>query len=669
MEVQGRTVEASAVGEGVFNNQLQMHSTGPIYADRLRQPSASTDSTTPALERRSASSMACSDPGVYRGTKNENFEEFLRRFKRKYEQVTKIRGSDAVRLGRSAGAFYPMMSTAAHQEIAEFCAVLEKLGRQANPECTVEDRSLEYAQILLENLREWPEHYQLVGALHKVDPRRAYEEVKQLALSIEQSKIMFEVGRRPADLKWKERAAQYRGYGFVERAGAPSFSRSRPEQGRDTPNRGEELGGRGNYQSSRTQRQARNVRPAQHGSSQEGVENRKCYKCSKYGHVARDCPVRTARVNQIEPREEAPSRKDETLSAIVNRARCMGMSVREKGVSADELIGEKVTVPLNILNEDCQALIDTGSMISIVPVELLAKVQDKGFDLDSLGMVPKSKLKPVVDASNNRMDFLAAVYLPVKLNQETTQNVAFHISPKKEMEIILGTNALARLGINISIERERDSSVNKSVKDEANESKVVVAERRYIPPGDTALVEVLLPGSPEAAEVWESGDYGHLRESSLLKTGEHRSPYSTRVVNPYFLKEGEDVGRWGTDKWLERWEEANPLLMGAREDNLRAPERLRVLEELIADNMEPGSMDEDLQRSVRRLGPGIESDGLSAYDHKYTGDSPNKMKAKTGSARGDLVKRSVIEPSKSDWAFPIVLVGKKRRRYPVMCRL
>ncbi|KAK6024418.1 zinc knuckle [Ostertagia ostertagi] len=688
MEVQGRTVEASAVGEGVFNNQLQMHSTGPIYADRLRQPSASTDSTTPALEDAGSSvsqqlitylrSMACSDPGVYRGTKNENFEEFLRRFKRKYEQVikceatlieilgddhlagraksifaalpriTKEQGLDAVT--REMARLLSYDSTAGrmraltdlknlklrpHQEIAEFCAVLEKLGRQANPECTVEDRSLEYAQILLENLREWPEHYQLVGALHKVDPRRAYEEVKQLALSIEQSKIMFEVGRRPADLKWKERAAQYRGYGFVERAGAPSFSRSRPEQGRDTPNRGEELGGRGNYQSSvsitrEPQRQARNVRPAQHGSSQEGVENRKCYKCSKYGHVARDCPVRTARVNQIEPREEAPSRKDETLSAIVNRARCMGMSVREKGVSADELIGEKVTVPLNILNEDCQALIDTGSMISIVPVELLAKVQDKGFDLDSLGMVPKSKLKPVVDASNNRMDFLAAVYLPVKLNQETTQNVAFHISPKKEMEIILGTNALARLGINISIERERDSSVNKSVKDEANESKVVVAERRYIPPGDTALVEVLCQGDRggEVERVIWPCKHGIAAGVFTIKDRRTSLPVFNKSCQPILLKEGEDVGRWGTDKWLERWEEANPLLMGAREDNLRAPERLRVLEELIADNMEPGSMDEDLQRLLEEYAEAfaVSDQELSQTDLVHmtinTGDSP-----------------------------------------------
>ncbi|XGW04174.1 hypothetical protein V3C99_015375, partial [Haemonchus contortus] len=143
--------------------------------------------------------------GRPRGTRGESFEEFLRRFKRKYEQVIKCEAAlieildDDHLAGRAKSIFAALPritreqgldavtremarllsydSTARrmraltelrslklrpHQEVAEFCAVLEKLGRQANPECTIEDRSLEYAQILLDNLREWPEHFQLV---------------------------------------------------------------------------------------------------------------------------------------------------------------------------------------------------------------------------------------------------------------------------------------------------------------------------------------------------------------------------------------------------------------------------------------------------------------------------------------------------------------------------
>ncbi|KHJ96194.1 hypothetical protein OESDEN_03848 [Oesophagostomum dentatum] len=78
-----------------------------------------------------------------------------------------------------------------NQSVAEFCVALEKLGRKANPESRTEDRSLELAQILLSNLSHWSEHVQLLSALNKVRPEKAYDEVKELALAIEQSRRLF----------------------------------------------------------------------------------------------------------------------------------------------------------------------------------------------------------------------------------------------------------------------------------------------------------------------------------------------------------------------------------------------------------------------------------------------------------------------------------------------
>nr|CDJ93655.1 unnamed protein product [Haemonchus contortus] len=104
-------------------------------------------------------------------------------------------------------------------------------------------------------------------------------------------------------------------------------------------------------------------------------------------------PGRVAKVNQIEPKEKEPSRDGRSLSSIINEARCMGMKISGKGSEESDLIGERLTISLKVLGEQCQALVDTGSMISIVPVELLAKAQDKGVDLDSLSMIPKAKLK------------------------------------------------------------------------------------------------------------------------------------------------------------------------------------------------------------------------------------------------------------------------------------
>ncbi|KAL6742240.1 hypothetical protein Aduo_015409 [Ancylostoma duodenale] len=78
---------------------------------------------------------------------------------------------------------------------------------------------MECAQILLDNLRKWPEHVQLISALHKVDPANAYEEIKELAISIEQSKAIYGVRRPPSRVHWKARAEAYDQVTYPDRSG------------------------------------------------------------------------------------------------------------------------------------------------------------------------------------------------------------------------------------------------------------------------------------------------------------------------------------------------------------------------------------------------------------------------------------------------------------------
>ncbi|VDP50879.1 unnamed protein product [Heligmosomoides polygyrus] len=59
------------------------------------------------------------------------------------------------------------------QEVADFCVVIGRLGGKTNHDRVVESKSLEYAQILLENLRDWFEYVQLMSALHRVEPSKA----------------------------------------------------------------------------------------------------------------------------------------------------------------------------------------------------------------------------------------------------------------------------------------------------------------------------------------------------------------------------------------------------------------------------------------------------------------------------------------------------------------
>ncbi|KAK6037258.1 zinc knuckle [Cooperia oncophora] len=318
---------------------------GQTSADHSRRHSLYRTTTPPVDEGASVSdqltmylrAMACTDPGVYRGARNENFNEFVRRFKRNVKRLLlEILCDD--HLGGRAKNIYKALprlvkdqgfemvikemsrllaqeSTAGrlraltelrelkirpNQDVADFCVVLENLGQQAFPEGNAEDRSLEYAQILLSNLGDWPEHFQLVGALHKVQPYMAHDEVKQLPLSIEQSKLMLGVNSNVGKMSWRNRSAQYCCVSEEE-----SLDRARPWARQEPCRRDPCLADGCGYQPG-AQMSPPNDRVATRTS---GSEARKCYTCSKYGHISRDCPQRTTRVTQIKHKRQTQRKK------------------------------------------------------------------------------------------------------------------------------------------------------------------------------------------------------------------------------------------------------------------------------------------------------------------------------------------------------------------------
>ncbi|VDL87216.1 unnamed protein product [Nippostrongylus brasiliensis] len=176
------------------------------------------------------------------------------------------------------------------QSVAEFCVALEKLGRQANPACSIADRSLEYAQILLDNLADWPEHVHLLSTLHRVDAKEAYESVKQLALSIEQSKAMWSTeaskGREERD-SWRKRAIGYQGGNRMDvRHEKGTAEITGPAKWEVRKEGSVTLGRPGNHMSGNTSGHRVAIDRSKEGTSRRDVNGqRRCYNCQK------DCPA------------------------------------------------------------------------------------------------------------------------------------------------------------------------------------------------------------------------------------------------------------------------------------------------------------------------------------------------------------------------------------------
>ncbi|VDO18786.1 unnamed protein product [Heligmosomoides polygyrus] len=208
------------------------------------------------------------------------------------------------------------------------------------------------------------------------------------------------------------------------------------------------------------------------------------------------------------------------------------------------LVGKAMLVSAKLLQKQVPAILDTGSMISIVPVGILARAQDAGFDIDSLEVLPRESMGPVYDASNNQMVFLGAVKLNVELEGGKKVEVAFHISDEKGESILLGTNALGKLGVQVLLSPETPSGLSNS-----DVQRVTVARRIYIPPYSKALVSARCEGDSEELEcvVWPS-KAGMAAGVCRVRDHEMDMPVINNTENPMILREGEVIGQWGTDK-------------------------------------------------------------------------------------------------------------------------
>ncbi|KAK5970573.1 hypothetical protein GCK32_010214, partial [Trichostrongylus colubriformis] len=106
-----------------------------------------------------------------------------------------------------------------------------------------------------------------------------------------------------------------------------------------------------------------------------------------------------------------------------------------------------------------KALIDTGSVISIIPVGLLKLAQELGVDMDSMvTMLGEAEENQVLDASGNPMKFLMRIAVDIKVKGAKQAKVHLHIQQSSDTSILIGTNAMEALGIEVTLKPETDTN-------------------------------------------------------------------------------------------------------------------------------------------------------------------------------------------------------------------
>ncbi|EPB72591.1 reverse transcriptase [Ancylostoma ceylanicum] len=306
-------------------------------------------------------------------------------------------------------------------------------------------------------------------------------------------------------------------------------------------------------------------------------------------------------------------------------------------------------------------------------------------------------MKPVYDASNNKMKFLGAVYVDVAIKGGRKSRVPFHISQEKGCEVLLGTNALNNLGVTINISppqsekqheevKKKETNQHEEVKKkETNQheevkkketNKVRVIKRTYIPPQSSALVTVHCNTSEEDTDyvLWATKE-GVASGVYSIRNQQTTVPINNTTSSPLMLKEGEEVAYWGTEKLRENWRELTPTMMDTEDFEPDSTNRRFILHNQIAKNTKDGKIHPLIQEVLDEY-----SEAFSVCDKELTRTKLAEMTIDTGEngpiklktrpvplavrpklreMLEDLEKRAIIEKSKSPWAFPIVLVEKK----------
>ncbi|KAL6730721.1 hypothetical protein Aduo_001670 [Ancylostoma duodenale] len=181
--------------------------------------------------------------------------------------------------------------------------------------------------------------------------------------------------------------------------------------------------------------------------------NDRCFNCGEAGHAAPQCPKRdggrpTHRF-QNKPRWNG---RNQVVHPTPNNA-VGGITLADEidgwcrtvqgGASPSDsqprAVGQPCVCNVEIFGVATKALIDTGSVISIVPVGLLKIARQHGVNFeDEAKKVGNGNGRTLIDASGNPMSFLAELVADVRVQEAGKAHVHLHVQKTQDTTLLLG---------------------------------------------------------------------------------------------------------------------------------------------------------------------------------------------------------------------------------------
>ncbi|KHJ87069.1 hypothetical protein OESDEN_13164 [Oesophagostomum dentatum] len=122
-----------------------------------------------------------------------------------------------------------------------------------------------------------------------------------------------------------------------------------------------------------------------------------------------------------------------------------------------------------------------------------------------------------------------------------------------------------------------------------------VAKRVYIPSHGRAVVSSRCTTNDVREGVLWPTRKGVTNGVFKIQNEELVVPVVNNTEEPMLLREGDELDHWGTEKWKETWEDANPLMLDSPAEEMSWEERQRLLFEQIKEGSKKSEISEEVQ--------------------------------------------------------------------------
>ncbi|RCN27353.1 hypothetical protein ANCCAN_26913 [Ancylostoma caninum] len=332
------------------------------------------------------------------------------------EELRKARRTPCERL--KAQADWKDLRKSETESVFDFCCRLRKIAKRMSPNS---DCDFEMGSKLYECLSHWKDSYYMLAALDSPDGT-VFDEVCKVAQRLERTQ---EPTTSTATKTWK-----------------PQFGRGKEEQRNVQPNQQVV-----ESQQAPQKKAATGEGPRRRGFPQQP---RGQPQTTRQRDQPKTAEKHASKANAKKDSSTQPKPTRNTFSTHLKSWCCKIKRVRS--AKPNSAYGGPCLCNIEIFGIKAKALIDTGSVITIIPLGLLKRAMEQGADLDNMvTMMGNGSDSQVYDASGNPMSFLMLIAATVSVEGAGTARVQMHIQKSNNDMILIGTNALEALGIHIQI--------------------------------------------------------------------------------------------------------------------------------------------------------------------------------------------------------------------------